>query len=83
MIIIKATGIVRAVDDLGRVVIPKELRDTKGIKSSDSLEIYTEGNKIIFKPYKPGCMFCGEMDNTIEFEGRTICHSCIEKMYNK
>lgn len=83
MVFIKSTGIVRKIDDLGRIVIPKELRKTMNINKKDSLEIYTEGNKIIFQLYKPGCMFCGEMDNTIEFEGRTICHSCIEKMYNK
>ena len=72
----------RAVDDLGRIVIPKELRSTMNINKKDSLEIYTEGDKIIFRPYKPGCLFCGEMDNTIEFKGRTICKSCLAQMNN-
>jgi transcriptional pleiotropic regulator of transition state genes len=83
VVIIKSTGIVRAVDDLGRIVIPKELRKTMNINSGDSLEIYTEENKIIFQPYKPGCMFCGEMDNTITFKGRVICKSCLAQMNNR
>ena len=60
----KATGIVRQIDDLGRVVIPKELRKTMNLKRKDSLEIFVEGNNIISAKYENGCLFCGELDNT-------------------
>lgn len=58
----KATGIVRKVDNLGRVVLPKELRKTLALKEGDPLEIFTDGEAIILKSYKPGCIFCGEAD---------------------
>lgn len=53
------------------------------LKKKDSLEIFVEEDKIILSAYKPGCMFCGNMDNTIEFEGRTICKKCIMDLENK
>ena len=53
----KATGIVRRVDQLGRVVLPKELRDTVDIGEKDTLEIYVEGDKVIFEKHKPECIF--------------------------
>ena len=64
----KATGIVRPVDALGRIVIPVELRRTLNIKTDDSLEIYVEGQFIMLKKYEPSCVFCGSMDDirTIE-----------------
>ena len=77
---IKSTGIVRKIDDLGRIVIPKELRTTMNLKKKDSLEIFVEEDKIILSSYKPGCMFCGNMDNTIEYQDRNICKKCLNKM---
>jgi transcriptional pleiotropic regulator of transition state genes len=76
----KSTGIVRKIDDLGRVVIPKELRKTMDLDSKDSLEIYVENDSIIFSKYESGCIFCNELSNTFEYEGKTICKSCLEDM---
>jgi len=63
----KNTGIVRKVDELGRVVIPKELRNTLGINERDPLEIYVEGHKIILQKYQNRCVFCGE-NNAIDYK---------------
>jgi len=81
----KSTGIVRKVDDLGRIVIPKELRKTMNIKKKDPMEIFVEKNNIILSKYEKGCLFCGEMGDTFEFEGVTICKKCLKKIniYNK
>jgi transcriptional pleiotropic regulator of transition state genes len=73
----KATGIVRRVDDLGRIVLPKELRRYLMINEADPLEIYVDGDMIILKKYAPGCMICGETtDDAIEVNGNTICMKC-------
>ena len=76
----KSTGIVRKIDDLGRMVIPIELRQTMNINKKDPMEIYVDEDKIILKKYEPACIFCGNADNTIEFKGRTICEDCLENM---
>ena len=76
----KATGIVRKVDELGRVVLPIELRRTLGIEIKDPLEVFVDGESIMLKPYKPACIFCGDTENLIEFQGRKVCRRCIEKM---
>lgn len=76
----KSTGIVRPVDTLNRFVIPKELCKTFDIKPKDSLEIYTEDNKIILKKYQPSCIFCSEASDIVEFDGRPICRNCAEKI---
>lgn len=72
----KATGIVRKVDELGRIVLPKELRDTFDINFKDALEIYVDGEQIILKKYQPSCLFCGNADDTIYFKGKLICKNC-------
>ena len=76
----KATGIVRRIDDLGRVVIPMELRRTLAIKEGDPFEIFTDGEAIILKAYKPGCIFCGESDGVRKIDGKLVCNSCIRKI---
>lgn len=76
----KATGIVRKVDELGRVVIPIELRRTLGIEEGDALEIYVDGEQIIFKKYERGCLFCGNMEGLVEMEGKFVCPGCITKL---
>lgn len=76
----KATGIVRRIDDLGRVVIPMELRRTLAIKEGDPFEIFTDGEAIILKAYKPECIFCGESDGVIKIDGKLVCNSCIRKI---
>ena len=72
----KATGIVRKVDELGRVVLPKELRKTLDVKESDPLEIFVEDDKIILKKYAPACIFCGEASDIKNFKGKKICSQC-------
>ena len=76
----KSTGIVRKVDELGRVVIPIELRRTLGISIKDALEIYVDEERIILKKYEPACIFCGSADGIKQFGGRIICQDCISKM---
>lgn len=77
---VKSTGIVRKVDELGRVVIPIELRRTLGIGEKDALEIYVDGDRIILKKYEPACIFCGQADEIVHFKGKNICPSCIAEM---
>jgi transcriptional pleiotropic regulator of transition state genes len=76
----KSTGIVRKVDELGRVVIPIELRRTLGIGEKDALEIYVDGERIVLKKYEPACVFCGSADDIIHFRGKNICSSCVSEM---
>ncbi|MBO0558963.1 AbrB/MazE/SpoVT family DNA-binding domain-containing protein [Clostridium botulinum] len=76
----KATGIVRRIDDLGRVVIPMELRRTLNISEKDSLAIFVDGEKIILEKHEPGCIFCGEANNTIDFKGKKICEKCFNEL---
>lgn len=78
----KSTGIVRKVDELGRVVIPIELRRTLQIEEKDALEIYVDGEKIILKKYEPACIFCGNAEGITIFEDKNICQECLEKMKN-
>ncbi|MEW6307478.1 MAG: AbrB/MazE/SpoVT family DNA-binding domain-containing protein [Bacillota bacterium] len=79
----KSTGVVRKVDELGRVVIPIELRRTFGIEEKDALEIYVDADKIILKKYEPACIFCGNAYDVETFRGKKICRSCIEAMQGK
>ena len=77
----KSTGIVRKVDQLGRVVLPIELRRILNINIKDALEIYTEGEAIILKKYTPDCVFCGENHNDlVNFKGKWICKSCLKDL---
>ncbi|WP_027339391.1 AbrB/MazE/SpoVT family DNA-binding domain-containing protein [Halonatronum saccharophilum] len=76
----KSTGIVRKVDNLGRMVIPIELRRTLNIDTKDPLEIYVDNDKVIFKKYEPACTFCGEAGDTVDFKGKIICSGCLEEM---
>lgn len=72
----KSTGIVRKVDELGRVVLPIELRRTLDIEIKDSLEIFTDGPMIILKKYEPQCVFCGEAKEVSNYKGKNICVDC-------
>lgn len=76
----KSTGIVRKVDELGRVVIPIELRRTLDIAEKDSLEIYVDGEQIILKKYAPACLFCGEAHGVTVFKSKNICPSCLDEL---
>ena len=76
----KATGIVRPVDALGRVVIPVELRRNLGINTNDSLEIFVDGQYIMLKKYEPACIFCGDASDIKLVHGKFVCAKCIEKL---
>ena len=76
----KSTGIVRRVDELGRVVLPIELRNKFGITEKDPMEIYVDGSSIILKKYEPNCMFCGSSKKLIDFKDKLICEKCAEKI---
>ena len=81
----KSTGMVRRVDELGRVTIPKEIRKQLGITDNvDSFEIFTEGNTLILRKYAPSCAFCNKMDGEIvNFKGVNVCKSCIDELTAK
>lgn len=72
----KSTGIVRKLDELGRIVLPMELRRTLEISRSDPIEIYTDNDKIILKKYQRTCIFCDGTDDVTEFHGKMICNEC-------
>jgi transcriptional pleiotropic regulator of transition state genes len=74
----KATGIVRKVDDLGRIVIPKETRRTLDIHLRDAVEIFVDGDEVILRKYEPGCVFCGGLYDLRELEGKHICRECVD-----
>lgn len=76
----KSTGIVRKVDELGRIVLPIEMRRTLDIAERDSLEIYVDGDSIILKKYQPACIFCENTKDIIIFKGKNICPDCIGKL---
>lgn len=79
-IIVKATGIVRKVDELGRIVLPIELRRTLDIEERDSLEIYLDGDKIVLEKYEPACLFCGSSRGLTNYRGKNICSECIRNI---
>lgn len=73
----KSTGIVRKVDDLGRIVLPKELRKVLDIDERDPLEIFVDGSYIMLQKYQPSCIFCGSSDNVSSYKNKNICASCL------
>ena len=80
VIIMKSSGIVRKVDNLGRVVIAKELRKVLQIEAGTPLEIYTEGDTIMLRKYEPACVFCSEASGVTNFKGKNICTSCLKEL---
>ena len=76
----KSTGIIRKVDELGRIVLPIEIRKTLDIQQKDAIEIFTDEDRIILQKYQPACLFCGQMENVVYFNGKRICSACIEKL---
>lgn len=79
----KSTGIVRRVGELGRIVIPIELRRTLDITEKDALEIYVDGEQIILKKYELACIFCGEAKGIKNFKGKNVCSACLEGLKGK
>ena len=76
----KSTGIVRRVDELGRVVIPIELRNKFEIAEKDPIEIFVDGSSIVLKKYEENCIFCGNTKNLKEYKGKLICEKCAKQI---
>ena len=76
----KPTGIVRRLDNLGRIVPPMEMRRALGIEDRDALEITLEGDAIVLRKYEPTCVFCGSNENLTEFKERSICNACLQEL---
>lgn len=75
----KSTGIVRKVDNLGRIVLPAEMRRLLDIDKSD-VEIFVEGDQVLLRKHSPSCVFCGERKDLVQFEGKNICAACVTKL---
>ncbi len=73
----KSTGITRKIDELGRIVLPIELRRTLEISERDSMEIFVEEDAIILKKFKKSCVFCGSEDGIIDFKNKCVCSECV------
>ena len=78
----KSTGIVRKVDELGRIVLPIELRRTLDISEKDTLEIYVEGSAIVLRKYRPSCIFCDSTRDVFQFKGTYLCPRCLKELRN-
>ena len=76
----KATGIVRNVDELGRIVIPKSMRTRMDLKCGDPIEIFVEGNHIILAKFAPQCIFCASSDEIEVFKDKKVCKKCIAEL---
>ena len=79
----KSTGVVRRVDELGRIVLPIELRRSLDINIKDPVEIFIDNERIILQKYVPACIFCGNADNIVIYNGKRICSDCLEEIKNK
>lgn len=76
----KSTGIIRKVDDLGRIVLPIELRRMLDIAERDEIEIFMEGDRIILQKYEPACIFCSSSHSLIAYNGKNVCRDCVQNM---
>ncbi len=76
----KSTGIVRKVDELGRIVLPMEIRKILDIKERDAIEIFKDEDKIILRKYEPSCIFCGNADKIVFFGNKRVCRDCITQL---
>ena len=79
---IKSTGIVRKVDELGRIVIPIELREKFDIAERDPIEIFVEGSSIVLRKFNPNCIFCGSSKDLVEYKSRLVCKKCASSISN-
>lgn len=76
----KSLGIVRKIDELGRIVLPIETRRSLDLNPGDGVEIFVEKDKIILQKYAPSCIFCGEADDVVTFKNKRVCRNCLEEM---
>ena len=78
--VMKSLGIVRKVDELGRIVLPIETRKKLEIAPKDGVEIFIEGDRIILKKYEPSCIFCGDASDIVTYNEKKICRRCLEAL---
>jgi transcriptional pleiotropic regulator of transition state genes len=76
----KALGIVRTIDKLGRIVLPADLRKSMDYAIDEPLEIFVEDDKVILKKYNPTCLFCGSGENTVKYKDKLVCAECAKKL---
>lgn len=77
----RSTGCVRKLDELNRLVIPKELTRTMNFAERQAMEIYVDGEKIILQKYEPACIFCNEIKNgMVNYKGKILCPDCVKDM---
>ncbi len=79
----RSSGIVRQVDSLGRIVLPIEMRNRLEITTGTGVEIFFDGDSITLKKYQSSCTFCGEYEDLIEYHGKKVCRSCLEKIVRR
>lgn len=79
----KSTGMVRKVDELGRIVLPAEIRQSMDIKVKDPLEIFTENERIVLQKYSPSCIFCNNVDHIVIFREKRVCTECLQALKNQ
>jgi transcriptional pleiotropic regulator of transition state genes len=77
---LKSTGVVRKIDELGRIVLPSEIRRVFGIHEGDELDISVEGEKVILEKRQDLCLFCGAESPAVLFKERRVCESCVREM---
>ena len=78
----KSLGIVRKIDELGRIVLPIETRKRLDLMAGDGVEIFVERDRVILKKYAPACIFCGEVDDVVNYGDKKICRKCLEELKN-
>ena len=76
----KSTGMVRKIDELGRIVLPVEIRKNLSIENRDSIEIFVDEDRVILKKYQPACIFCGNADDVTLYRGKLICKECLDTL---
>lgn len=76
----RSTGIVRRIDELGRIVLPAELRRTLDIGEKENMEIFVDGSNIVLKKYQPSCVFCDSFQDISLFKGKSICSRCLRQL---
>lgn len=76
----KSTGIVRRIDEMGRIVLPAELRRTLDIGDKETMEIFVDGSNIVLKKYSPSCIFCDGFRDVVRFKGKSICSRCLRQL---
>ena len=78
----KATGVVRQLDELGRVVLPIELRRVRSLQKGDGVEMFVHGDWIVMRKYEPACIFCGRFEDLLQLQGKNICRHCRMRLAN-